>query len=251
MRIRQRSAEKLGCALVLKHQSGLEFDVCASDSSNIALKIGTRPIRINIAATHVPHAGHSLQRKSSHYELLSQHLRKCSNHEINMVLGDFNARLSEQLPEEAHVIGKHIYRTSTSTLEDLSEQQRQNRQLFVDFCLTHKLIPMNTWFEKPTPKLTTYHSTTTTHLDLSGVNTATHAQLDYILINDTWRNSIKNIYNIHETLLDSDHALVVADMHVRFASKNKRQNATQAVPKFRKPTRRTTTKIQLVGPTKN
>ena len=37
-------------------------------------------------------------------------------------------------------------------------------------------------------------------------------------------------------LLDSDHALVVADMHVRFASKNKRQNATQAVPKFRKPT---------------
>ena len=140
--------------------------------------------------------------KGSHYELLSQHLRKCSNHEINIVLGDFNARLSEQLPEETHVIGKHIYRTSTSTLEDLSEQQRQNRQLFVDFCLTHKLIPMNTWFEKPTPKLATYRSTTTTHFDLSGVNTATHAQLDYILINDTWRNSIKNIYNIHETLLD-------------------------------------------------
>ena len=51
-----------------------------------------------------------------------------------------------------------------------------------------------------------------------------------------FRSAGKNIYNIHETPLDSDHALVVADMHVRFASKNKRQNATQAVPKFRKPT---------------
>ena len=55
-------------------------------------------------------------------------MSKWKNHEINIVLGDFNARLMEQLPEETHVIGKHIYRHPTSTIEDLSEQQ--NRQLF-------------------------------------------------------------------------------------------------------------------------
>ena len=150
-------------------------------------------------------------------------------------MGDFNARLMEQLPEETHVIGKHIYRHPTSTIEELSEQQRQNRQLFSEFCLTQQMIPMNTWFEKPTPQLATYRAAATTFFDLTRTDTRTHGQLDYILMNEPWKNTIKNVSNIHETLLDSDHALLIADMQVRLAAKGKRKVTNNMTPKFRQP----------------
>ena len=235
MRIQQRSAEKLGCAFVVNTKLGLECDVCAINNKIMCLRIEATPVCINLAATHAPHAGHSMQNKTQHYELLTQYMSKWKNHEINIVLGDFNARLMEQLPEETHVIGKHIYRHPTSTIEDLSEQQQQNRQLFIDFCMTQQMIPMNTWFEKPTPQLATYRNTTTQFFDLTRVDTRLYGQLDYILINDPWKNAIKNVSNIHETLLDSDHALLFADMQVRLAVKGNRKFAKNMAPKFRQP----------------
>ena len=50
---------------------------------------------------------------------------KWKPYEVNFLLGDFNARLLEQLPQECTIIGKHMYRTPTSTMQDLSEQQQQ------------------------------------------------------------------------------------------------------------------------------
>ncbi len=184
MRIQQRSAEKLGCAFVVRTKQELECDVCAVNNKIICLRVEANPVCINLAATHAPHAGHSVQK-------LTHHMSKWKNHEINIVLGDFNARLMEQLPEETHVIGKHIYRHPTSTIEELSAQQRQNRQLFSEFCLTQQMIPMNTWFEKPTPQLATYRATATTFLDLTRTDTRTHGQLDYILMNELWKIQFK------------------------------------------------------------
>ena len=95
----------------------------------------------------------------------------------------------EQLPEERHVIGKHIYRHFSSSIDDLSGAQRENRQLFTDFCMSQRMVPMNTWFEKATPLLATYRDTSTSHFQLGWVNTPTHGQLDYVLVSDTWRNA--------------------------------------------------------------
>ena len=107
----------------------------------------------------------------------------------------------------------------------------------MDFCFNHRMIPSNTWFQKPVPQLATYRGTTTQSFDLTRTNVSTHAQLDYMLINDKWKNSITNVVNIHETLLDSDHALILADMHVKFASRNKPKDSFHGshTPKFRTP----------------
>ena len=111
---------------------------------------------------------------------------KWKPYEVNFLLGDFNARLLEQLPQECTIIGKHMYRTPTSTIQDLSEQQQQNRELFTEFCLSRKMIPMNTWFDKPSPFLATYRSLNTTQFNRTEIDMNTHAQMDYILINDRW-----------------------------------------------------------------
>ena len=227
--------EKLGCAFVVHKQAGFDIDVSACDNKNIALGVNTSPIAINIAATHAPHAGHNTHRKTNHYDTLSHPVSKWEQHEINIILGDFNARLMEQLPEERQIIGKHIYRQASSSSDDLSEQQRENRQLFTDFCTSQRMVPMNTWFEKATPLLATFRDTSTSLFQLGWVDTATHGQLDYVLVNDTWKNACKDTRCIHETLLDSDHALMIADMHVQFAAKRKRQTRKRTTPRFRLP----------------
>jgi len=41
MRIRQCSAEKLGCAFVVRKRAGLDIDVSACDNKNMALRVNT------------------------------------------------------------------------------------------------------------------------------------------------------------------------------------------------------------------
>ena len=94
---------------------------------------------------------------------------------------------------------------------------------------------MNTWFEKTTPFLATFRDISTSYFQLGWVNTQTHGQLDYIFVSDTWRNACKETHCIHETLLDSDDALILADMYVRFAAKHKRQTGKTMIPRFRLP----------------
>ena len=224
MRIRQRAAEKLGCAIVYAKKLNLDVDIQATDHQHILMTINTKPISINIAATHAPHANHTTQTKNIHYETLGQHVDKWKPHEVNLILGDFNARLLEQLPQESTIIGKHVYRESSSTIQDLSEPQQQNRHLFTDFCLSRKLIPMNTWFDKPTPLLATYRSVGTQAFNRAEININTHAQMDFILINDRWKNSVHNITPVHETILDSDHALLIADVHVKLSQNKTEEN---------------------------
>ena len=235
MRIRQRAAEKLGCAFVYKAKLNLEINVQAIDNKNISMTIDTKPIPINIAATHAPHANHTIRIKSSHYAGLEQQMDKWKPYEVNFLLGDFNARLLEQLPQECTIIGKHIYRTPTSTIQDLSEQQRQNRHLFTEFCLSRKMIPMNTWFDKPSPLLATYRNVNTTQFNRTEVDMSTHAQMDFILINDRWKNAFSNITTIQETILDADHALLIADVHLKLAQK--KRDKRQLIPQsYRTPT---------------
>ena len=199
------------------------FNVQAIDNKNISMTIDTKPISIDIAATRAPHANHTIRIKNSHYAGLEQQMDKWKPYEVNFLLGDFNARLLEQLPQECTIIAKHIYRTPTSTIQDLSEQQQQNRELFTEFCLSRKMIPMNTWFDKPSPFLATYRNLNTTQFSRTEIDMNTHAQMDYILINDRWKNAISNITTIQETILtilDADHALLIADVHLKLAQKS-------------------------------
>ena len=56
-------------------------------------------------------------------------------------------------------------------------------------------------------RLATYRIPTVPTFNVSNINTTHYAQMDYILINDRWKNAITDIINIQDTLLDSDHSL--------------------------------------------
>ena len=83
------------------------------------------------------------------------------------------------------------------------------------------MAPMNTWFQKPKPKLATYRNATTPSFNLEQIDVTKFAQIDYVLINSAWRNAITNIENVHHTIINSDHALLIASLKVKLAIKKK------------------------------
>ena len=210
------------------------MDVTCINNRLMSLTINTVPLRISLTNVYAPHAGLTSQTKTDFYDSLAHIVRQQPPHQINLILGDFNARLMEILPGERSILGQFLYRDHESTISNLSNGQLENRKMFIDLCLEEAFLPANTWFCKPTPRLATYRSPTVPTFNASNINTTHYAQRDYILINDRWKNTITDITNIQDTLLDSDHSLQIATLKVKLAKQKKRKNLLR--PRYRKPT---------------
>ena len=109
--------------------------------------------------------------KTDSYHSLTRIIQETPKHETNLALGDFSARIMEVLPQEQHLLGSFIYRET-----DLSQGEVDKRQRFIEFCADHQLTPMNTWFEKPIPKLATYRTPTANTFGVN-IDTSKYSQL--------------------------------------------------------------------------
>ena len=80
-----------------------------------------------------------------------------------------------------------------------------NGKLLLDLAEENDLIITNTTFQKRSGKLWTYLS------DMNG----SKSQIDYILINRKWKNSVKNVeaYSTFSSI-GSDHRIVTAELNV-------------------------------------
>ena len=148
-----------------------------------------------------------------------------------MIAGDFNTRLVERLPGEETHIGPFIYSDGIKNIEMLSPKQLENRIMFMDFIQEHNFIAQNTWFEKPMPSLATYR-----RLDVPSftdeVDLNKFAQMDFILINNKWKNSVKDVYTTLDQPILSDHKLLICCMTQKLAQSKKN---TKQSSKYRTP----------------
>jgi hypothetical protein len=105
-------------------------------------------------------------------------------HNLTMVIGDYNAHLGKE-------VGKYTYHDRTNS----------NGSRLVDFAQEAGLVISNIHLQKKNGKLWTYIS------DMSG----TKSQVDFILVNKKWKNSIKNCeaYNSFSSM-GSDHRIISA-----------------------------------------
>ena len=121
-----------------------------------------------------------------HYINLANAINKVPKHNITIVIGDCNAH-----------IGKDDARY---TYHDITNK---NGKLLLELVDETNMLITNTRFQKKPGKLWTYIS------DMSG----TKSQIDYILINRKWKNSVKNVeaYSSFGSI-GSDHRIVTARM---------------------------------------
>ena len=119
-----------------------------------------------------------------HYNNLVTTISAVPKHNVLLVLRDCNAHLGEEAV-------KHTYHKCTNS----------NGEHLLDPACEMNLIITNTAFQERKGKLWTFLS------DMTG----SKSQIDYILINKKWKNSVKNIeaYSSFAST-GSDHRIVIA-----------------------------------------
>ena len=141
---------------------------CITNISAISLRILRVDFTGNLPTTLLVHYS-SVEANSEadeHYSLLKNSIKECPNHNIVLVICDYNAHIGNEA-------AKYTYHQETN----------HNGALFINLSLENHLMIANTCFQKKSGKLWTY---------LSAMG-GTKSQLDYILINKKWKNSIKNV----------------------------------------------------------
>ena len=111
-----------------------------------------------------------------------------------VITGDFNAKVGEDAVE-TDVLGKY------------GHGQRNDRgQVLVDFCAEHNLVITNTLFRLHNRHRYTWKSPDGAH----------RTQIDYILVNKSWKQCVNNARTCLSADCDSDHNLVILKMQLRF-----------------------------------
>ena len=137
-----------------------------------------------VIVTYAPTEAADSEIAEEHYKNLLKAIKTVPAHNLLVIIGDFNARISKD-----------------EVLFSYHDITNRNGNLLLDLSMQCNLDITNTSFRKKPGKLWTYLS------DTSGIK----FQLDYILINKKWRNSIKNTeaYNFYSSV-GSDHRVLLS-----------------------------------------
>ena len=120
------------------------------------------------------------------------HLLFAQGQNIHFIGGDFNARIIERAPAVEYLFGPFVFNPTEDDLNILSEGQLNNRERFVEFCIKFNMVPVNTWFQRTQSQLVTYRSPHTQNFN-NPTDASNYAQMDYLLAQNQWKNSVKNV----------------------------------------------------------
>ena len=174
----------VGILLYKRAENALAEVKCYNERILIA-KFNGNPA-VTIIVNYSPQEG--TEEAKEHYANLINAINDTPKHDILMVMGDFNAHIGK---EDA----KFSYHETTN----------KNGQLLLDLALECNMVILNTKFQKKKGKLWTYLSDMTGHM----------TQVDYILINKKWSNSVKDIEACNTySSMGSDHRALRAKVKI-------------------------------------
>lgn len=189
------------------HRNGVGFVVSNDLSKSITdfvpvsdrvalLRINAIPMDINVIQVYAPTTNATDQQVEEFYADLNTVLRQTKKNEMVIVMGDFNAKVGKG--NDGKMVGSY----------GLGERNDRGDRL-VQFCQEEELILANTFFQLPPRRLYTWKSP---------ADTSEHRvrnQIDFIAINERFKNSIKAARTYPGADVPSDHNLLVAVIRFR------------------------------------
>lgn len=160
------------------------------------LQLQAQPFNINIVQVYAPTADKNDDVIEEFYAQIETVLRSLKKHEINIVMGDFNAKVGQGKVEG--YVGDY----------GLGERNDRGDRL-VQFCQEKDFIVSNTMFQLPPRRLYTWKSPAdkTDHI--------VRNQIDYVLISRRHRNTVKSLKTYPGTDIGSDHNPLVAKLCIK------------------------------------
>ena len=158
----------------------------------LLVKLKGHPFNISIIQAYAPTSASTEEDIEAFYETLEKAKEQCKSQDIIIMMGDFNARVGKQ--REGHIVGEHGLGI-----------RNERGETFVRWCQANEQVITNTWFEQHPRKLWTWKSP----------DNVTKNQIDYITINNRFRNSVQQSKSYPGADCGSDNNPVICKLKVR------------------------------------
>ena len=157
-------------------------------------------IDLHIISAYAPTAAANTDDKEQFYEELRKQTKKYSKRGIVIIGADMNCKLSEPGAAEGDGIGPHVFGLGQAVEE--IEGVEENRAFLLEYLVNSSMQLSNTMFKENDKYLITYRA------DKSANNKPPYIRgrfevLDYIIIPQRWKNSIRDVYSNIESGLDT------------------------------------------------
>ena len=163
----------------------------------ILLKLKGSPFNINIIQVYAPTSAHPDEDNEAFYESIDKCMKYVKSAEVNIILGDFNAKVGS---ETSNSVGNY----------GIGVTNERGKRL-VNFAEQYNLSIINTWFQQPMRRLYTWKSP----------GDIRRNQLDYILVNQRFKNSVKQARAYPGADINSDHNPVIMKMNIKLKKTKK------------------------------
>lgn len=159
------------------------------------IKLNGQPVDINLIQIYAPTADKSEEELEEFYADLKKVKKHMKEHEVNVYMGDWNAKVGEE---------KVLNVTGSYGLG--SRNERGTR--FIEFCQENNLVITNTCFKLPYRRLYTWKS------PQDQIGKVVRNQIDYIAINSRFKNGVLDTKTYPGCDINSDHNPVVMRLRV-------------------------------------
>lgn len=158
----------------------------------IMVKVQAEPVNMVVIQLYMPTSDHKDEEVELMYEKLEEILATLKGTDYVVIMGDWNAVVGEGRDEKE--VGSF----------GLGQRNERGERL-VEFCKKNKFVATNTWFKQEKRRRYTWKKPGDTE----------RYQLDYILVRQRYRNSVKGSWSYPGADIDSDHNLVAMSINVK------------------------------------
>jgi hypothetical protein len=156
---------------------------------------------IGIICAYAPRNLKLLPDRFGFFSQLDGAYRSLSGNFGNVIFGDLNARLGNQLPGEDHIIGAHTFGRRA-----VHEVEVPNRDLLMELCESNSLLVANTFMPGAPDEKVTYAEPGSAPLGTITGNG--YNMLDLLLCDQGILQTCTNLASIRGATLATDHYLV-------------------------------------------
>ena len=167
----------------------------------LTARLHSKQINISVVVAYAPTEGAEESEKDKFYRTLTDTFDELPRHDIKLLLGDFNTKVTSGRYGSEAVIGG----------ESLHSSSNDNGTRLVDFCATNQLVIGGTLFEHKNIHKGTWRSP----------NGLTVNQIDHICIGKRFRQSLFDVRVCRGADIGSDHYLVLGLLKIKLQSVTK------------------------------
>ena len=163
----------------------------------LKIRFNAKPRNVTMIQAYSPTTTASEEKVNKFYRDLHETVSKSPRQDILLMMGDFNAKVGNEVNGANGGLGMH--------------EANEAGERLIDFCLHHQLVLTNTCFTQHPRRLYTWISP----------DAQTKNQIDFIAISRKWKTSIRKCKTYPGADCDTDHVLVVATAQLRFSKQEK------------------------------